>query len=152
MPFCKRRQWCQSSILIKTNQKPILKSPCVYISVNSDVVILSWCRQQLKGGSDGERIYCCTSQASVISPPRQRCAPLFMSFTDVQYAGTQVQVNQTEWIKWTKIVFFQRVWLLEQQMSVLMLESSVRWNVTDAMSTSYKMNEWMPVCQLVVLI
>lgn len=49
------------------------------------------------------------------------CSCVFMSFTDLQYVGTQVQVNETEWMKWTKIVFVQLVWLLKQQMSVLKL-------------------------------
>lgn len=85
-------------------------------------MIWKWCWQQLKGGSDGGiNVLLSFTSLSVISPPSRRCASFFMSFTDVQYVGTQVQVNETEWMKRTKIVFFQHVWLLKQQMSVLKL-------------------------------
>lgn len=79
----------------------------LYISLNSDVIIWRWCWQQLNGESDrGMNLLLSFTSLSVTSPPRQRCARSFMSFTDVQYVGTQVQVNKTEWMKWTKIVFF----------------------------------------------
>ena len=73
----------------------------------------------VSGGGMNLLLY--STSLSVTSQARQRCARFFMSFIDVQYVGTQVQVNETEWMKWTKIVFFQRVWLLKQQMSVLKL-------------------------------
>lgn len=88
----------------KENQNPILKSTCVYISVNSDVIMWRWCWQQLKGGSEGGmNVLLYSTSLSVASPPRQQFAGFFTSFTDVQYVGTQGAVERDLMNEWNEL-------------------------------------------------
>lgn len=151
-----RRQQRRSSILIKMNQKPILKkNRPVDTSGNSDVTIWRWCRQRLEGGSGGRgmNLLLYVMSCSATAPPGQRCAHFIMSITNIQRVGTQVQANETEWMKWTKIVFFPAGLIFSNgkcpYLSLgwhfvrggAMQQQSVQWCVTEATSTSW--DEWM---------
>lgn len=71
-----------SSVLIHIEPKAHFKPTCTYEF--EPIIILYF----FKGGSSGA------------VDPRQ----VFLSLADV-YVGTQVQMNETEWMKWTTIVF-----------------------------------------------
>ena len=64
----------------------------------------------------GTLIHCCTSMAN----------SLRLNLVDRwRTVWTQVQVIETEWMKWTKIVFFQQVWLRKKQMSIFEFGSAL---------------------------